>query len=108
VKCLRPGLQRLQRVESRTARVRHIGENWKCPYEIWIGDSCKTMAIHGCSRIVAFRYAARENVSCPAGDLRELSQLDATLVPKYVAAKLPFATGRNGSESASSEPYAKR
>jgi hypothetical protein len=57
------------------------------------------MAIHGCSRIVAFRYAARENVSCPAGDLRELSQLDATLVSQYVAAMLTFATGRNGSRA---------
>jgi hypothetical protein len=23
------------------------GDHWKCPYEVWFGDSCKAMAMHG-------------------------------------------------------------
>jgi uncharacterized protein DUF6968 len=31
------------------------GENWKCPYEIWFGDICKTMAMHGVDSIQALQ-----------------------------------------------------
>jgi hypothetical protein len=31
------------------------GENWKCPYEIWFGDSFKTMAMHGVDSIQALQ-----------------------------------------------------
>jgi hypothetical protein len=31
------------------------GENWKCPYEIWFGDSFKTMAMHGVDLIQALQ-----------------------------------------------------
>ena len=31
------------------------GENWKCPYEIWFGDSCKAMAMHGVDSIQALQ-----------------------------------------------------
>jgi hypothetical protein len=31
------------------------GENWKCPYEIWFGDSCKAMAMHGLDSIQALQ-----------------------------------------------------
>ena len=28
-------------------RVDDSGENWVCEYEIWFGDSCRSMAMHG-------------------------------------------------------------
>src|SRR5277367_1061234 len=31
------------------------GENWKCPYEIWFGESCKTMAMHGVDSMQALQ-----------------------------------------------------
>ena len=31
------------------------GENWRCPYEIWFGDSRKTMAMHGVDSIQALQ-----------------------------------------------------
>lgn len=31
------------------------GENWMCPYEIWFGDNCKSMAMHGVDSIQALQ-----------------------------------------------------
>ena len=31
------------------------GENWMCQYEIWFGDSCKSMAMHGVDSMQALQ-----------------------------------------------------
>jgi len=33
------------------------GENWKCPYEIWFGDTCRAMAMHGVDSMQALQLA---------------------------------------------------
>jgi len=31
------------------------GENWKCPYEIWFGENCRAMAMHGADSMQALQ-----------------------------------------------------
>ena len=33
------------------------GDSWKCPYEVWFGDSCKSMAMHGADSIQALQLS---------------------------------------------------
>ena len=33
------------------------GENWKCTYEIWFGDRCQSMAMHGIDAMQALQLS---------------------------------------------------
>jgi hypothetical protein len=33
------------------------GVAWKCPYEIWFGDSCRAMAMHGADSMQALQLS---------------------------------------------------
>ena len=33
------------------------GDNWKCPYEVWFGDACKAMAMHGADSMQALQLS---------------------------------------------------
>jgi hypothetical protein len=33
------------------------GENWVCEYEVWFGDSCRSMAMHGVDALQALQLS---------------------------------------------------
>jgi hypothetical protein len=33
------------------------GENWVCEYEVWFGDSCRSMALHGVDAMQALQLS---------------------------------------------------
>ncbi len=33
------------------------GENWACEYEVWFGDSCRSMAMHGVDAMQALQLS---------------------------------------------------
>ena len=44
-------------VAVRLGRPESIDGNWKCPYEIWVGDSVKSMAMHGTDSMQALQLS---------------------------------------------------